>query len=374
MTDDDQPTPLRWGVHGEVEAIAEALLAEGVETSFEELMGITGTAFRTHFFRLSDNPGMRLGPDPENPNVIWGPRYAWTSLRHNNFGHFESASYFYGGDMVIREGLPWDSLWKLIRFELDAGRPLALYNLPGQSPWRPILVRRYALSSSPLSLSLPGLDPEMVFTPRDGTPTNLGALLVRHGDLKPYRPSDNVRKREVLRWALRHGVSRRELVYESERFYAVGVAAFDALAEFLTEGAAAELADPVQQTSDEAALDIGRFLAALTEQWTEARGCAAVFCRAWADQLDEAPADPDDPPMPSPEQLRLLADDAARVSEELKRLADDFAPALHDADFASALARDPDRLKRSAQIVTAAQALERVTLQRLAEALGQAQA
>lgn len=361
------PLPLKWGLHGEVEAIALCLQEAGVETSFDTLMGLTGTAFRTHFFRLADNPGMRLGPDPANPNIIWGPRYAWTSLLYNNFGHYESAAYFYGGDMVQRERLSWDELWKVLRFELDAGRPVALYGLSGQDPWRPVLVRHVALSKAPLSLSFPGLEPEVAWTPKGGTPGNIKVVLVRHGETKPYRPSDNVRKREVLRWALRHGTSRRELVYETERFYAVGLAAFEALGAFLDTEIAAELADPIGQTTSEAAQDMGRFLAAITQQWTEARRCGAAFCEAWAHTLDAVPPSKDDGPLPQPALLRLLATDLVRVAEELQRLSDDFAPVLGDPEQAAALVHDAERLRRSAQVVTAAQALERVVLQRMAE-------
>lgn len=352
--------PLSWGVHGELEGVAACMIAGGVEgASFEALMGISATAWRTHFFRLSDNPGMRLGPDPETPNQIWGPRYAWTSLEHNNFGHHESLSHYFGGDVLVLEKIAWDALWKVLRFELDAGRPLVVSGLPGRQAHRATLVTGYTLTPRPMALTLHTHDDadDAVFTPRDGTPTCRWTL-VRPGPCVDYRRSDEDCRQEAARWALRHMRNRRELVYETERFYAVSLQAFDAFAAFWTELVPAELSAPIVTEPDAVVDDLARFGHAVAAQWSQARRAAAGYARAWAEtsRLDA-------------EALRAYADAADQTAEAIGRVCALAPDPSSDPDVARAVIQDADTRANVARLIATARGLEEAAIARFAAAV-----
>lgn len=286
--------PCRWiGLHAEIDAIGACLRYAGFDASFTRLMGMTASALRTHFFRLQENPGLRLGPDPENPEALWGPRFGWSSLQHNNYGHFESIGHFFGADIRQVDGLDAVSTWKLLRFELDANRPV-IASLHGD-PLQMDIITGYRLQKAPLGQILHVVTPngpiEIDITARK--PEQEGAfprslILVRPESLAPHRASDDALQMGALRWALGHGRTRRELVYETQRFYATGEHAFEAFALFLRHDAQQELEEPIEADKDQIAALLPIFCRLLTDQWARARRQAALYFQAWSDDLRQS--------------------------------------------------------------------------------------
>lgn len=343
------------GLHGELEGLARMMAAAGVDTSFEGLMGVTGSALRTHFYFPEDNPGLRLGPDPDDPEAPWGPRYAWASLRHNNYGHLEAAAYFHGGEVRPVEGLGAVDTWKLLRFEIDAGRPVLAYGLGARL--EPQLVTGYRLEKAPMRqlltvTSRAGAPVEVDITGRK--PEQPGAfpremILFRPGQQAPYRTSDQERLLDVLRWALGHARARRELVYEESRFFATGQRAFEVFARFVRELLPEELASPVEVAPEEAAAEVTAFCRAVLTDWSRARLAAATFLDAWAEPMAEVEGLPG-----GPEALRALADGQRAAGSALAALGATLEPsdALVDPQAREHLAAGLDAaLERERQLV-----------------------
>ena len=203
------------GINAEVAYMAMCLGVEGVDVA-----GVTGTAFRTHFFTPEVNLGM------EDP-----PAWTWSSLRHNNYGHHEATAYYYGGDVIPVTDRNAVQNWKLLRFEIDAGRPATVFGLD-PNPARPVLVTGYDLYKAPLRQVLLLADGVEV----DVTGAALGdveIILVRRGPRVPYRPTDEERRTDMFRWVVRHVRGEKELVYETSRFYATGASALRYAAGFV---------------------------------------------------------------------------------------------------------------------------------------------
>lgn len=284
--------PAAPGLPEELALIRACARPLGLDAPLWKLAGVTGTAFRAHFFRPRDNPGMLDRPDPARPSEPWAPRYAWTSLRHNNYGHLEALSYFYGPQLRPVELPKVLELWRVLRFELEEGRPVIAWGLVEDG--RPELVVGFRLEKSPLRQVLrvatrEGLA-EVDITGRkvlqgEGARYPNELLLVRPGTIPSYRGPDSARYADVLRWSWGHLRANKELVYESSRFYATGLAAWDAFAEFLLERVPEELADPVV-CPQAPARDMGRFAQAVVAQWAWARAQGAIFARALAEELD----------------------------------------------------------------------------------------
>lgn len=357
------------GLHGEVEAISCCLRHAGIDAPIDEVMGVTASAFRTHFFRPDDNPGMHVGPNPDDPNAIWGPRYAWTSLQHNNYGHVESASHFFNAEIRDVRDLDPLTTWKLLRFELDDERPL--FAVFGDDPLKVELVVGYRLEKSPLRqwvlvqgedglkrVDLTGRDPRKR---PDGLPWPHTIWLVRPAAAKPYRSSDDTQRVAALRWSLAHARKRRELVYESSRFYAVGLRAFTAFAEFLTDLVPQELAEPIEQSAEEAAEDIDRYCLETLRAWRDARVMAARYLTRWSQSLRD-----------DPRQVEGLGDDPALALEPLppryQATADRLAQ-LVEAFEGKPLSADRDARAALALGLREAQALEEAAVTALAHAL-----
>ena len=289
--EEDLPEPITAvGINGEVEGIAHCLVTAGVETSYDDVMGVTATALRTHFFRPRDNPGMPIGPVEGEPHKLWAPRYAWTSLRHNNYGQCESAAFYYGGEVRPVDDLNAVDTWRLIRYELDAGHPVVAYGLT--EGLVPTLIVGYRLEKGPLRqilyvLTAAGrVDVDVTGLKRESEgrfPREL--LLVRPGPCVHWRGTDETRRLDALRWAYSHARNGRELVYESSRFYATGPAAFDAFAEFLRDLLPAELDAPISSTVEEAPVQLALFCRAIIESWASARGAAQAYFNQWSDRL-----------------------------------------------------------------------------------------
>ena len=300
------------GINGEVAAIAACERLAGHEAPFEEVMGITATAFRTHFFRPRDNPGMPIGPLPQEPDGLWAPRYAPTCLRHNNYGHCESAAFYYGGEVRPVEGLGALATWRLIRFELDAGHPVLAYGF--SAPEAPDLIVGYRLEKAPLGQFVTVLTRrgtiEVNLTSRDAKdgeglyPREL--LLVRPGSIAEWRGSDDARRIDALRWAHAHTRTGRELIYESSRFYATGPKAYEAFVEFLRVLLPDELNAPISTPIEETPAALARFCLAVLDEWGRARAAAAAYLKAWADDLEQAPRTPEGLAA-GPEGLRALS-------------------------------------------------------------------
>jgi hypothetical protein len=234
------------GINAEVDLMGQCL---GVP--YAELMGVTGTAFRTHFFAPEMNPGLDDAP-----------AWSWSSLRHNNYGQYESAAYYYGGQVFSVEHRNAVQNWKLLRFELDAGRPVILYGVAREPV--PVLVVGYSLHRGPLrqSLLLAGADPIDV---TGGVLDTVELVLVRPGETPPHRGSDESRRVDVMGWAVGHVRANREMIYETSRFYAAGASALRQSARFLREAS----------TAEELA-----FLTCFVEELLRARTCAVEFVAA----------------------------------------------------------------------------------------------
>lgn len=231
------------GINAEVAYMAQCLGQDRVD-----VMGVTGTAFRAHFFAPELNPGMA---DP--------PPWAWSSLRYNNYGHHESAAYYFGGEVIPVLDRTAVQNWKLLRFEIDAGRPAIVYGLDPH-PARPVLVVGYALHKAPLAQFLTLVDGREI----EVTGDVLGAteiILVRQGAQVPYRPSDEERRADMFRWVAGHVRTSKELIYETSRFYATGASALEKAAAF----------------SGGAEGDAVGFLVAWAAEYTRARQAALEF-------------------------------------------------------------------------------------------------
>ncbi len=283
------------GLLGELDLISVCMGKLDIEASPEELMLVSGAGFRTHFFRPKDNPGTIERPDPERHNMIWAPRYAWSSMRYCNYGHHEAVAYFYGLELKEYQLARALKVWQLIRFELDEGRPLICYGLVQSET--PELIVGYTLDKGPIKQSI------TVLTSASETPVEIditgreilqgkGArypnevILVRPDTVAPWRPTDEVRLADMFRWAEGHLRSHRELVYESSRFYATGPWAFEALAEFFLERVPEELEDPLVMPAADSARDMGKLAQATVSQWQSAARGVAVACQKVADKLE----------------------------------------------------------------------------------------
>ncbi len=350
------------GINGEVAGLAACLRHAGVETSFEELMGVTATAFRTHFFRPRDNPGMPIGPVADNPGALWSPRFAWSSLRHNNYGQAESAAFYYGGEVRPIDGLDALETWRLLRFELDAGRPIIAYGLG--DPIAPDLIIGYRLEKGPLRqiIVVQARQGQVEFDltgrkPADEGPYPRELLVVRPGAVVDYRGSDDARRVDALRWAANHTSTRRELVYESERFYATGPFAFEALCEFLRDLAPDELANPIEGDPGDIAATLTRFCAATLREWITARWAASAYLKGWSRALSRASRSPEGIAA-TPDGLDALAD-LYRASALALAVASLQAPVLDDSGAAMA---DADAREGLAKAVEAALIVERRAL------------
>lgn len=376
--------PDAWGIHAELQGIAACLQAGGVETTFQELMVVTGTAFRTHAFAIDDNPGMRLGPDPSDPNAIWAPRYTWTSLRHNNYGHVESAAFYYGGEVHEVTGIDVLKFWQVVRFEVDAGRPLVLY---GHRPHRAELIVGYRLERSPLrqvvhlqgedglmSLELPppseydrargkievlttdgAIHVPRAYRDNLARPIMPGEhlLLVRPGPRVDYRGSDADRIRDAMRWGVEHGSNRKELVHETSRFYATGLRAMEVWATFLEEGVPQELASP-SSTAPDPLGDVALHTTVTAREWARARTSAAIWLRARGEVVLQSPT------------AHAIADAYERAATALTGVLELF----DGSDEVQRAAIRDDGLRRlAATRVREAAAAEREALRLLADAL-----
>jgi len=370
------PRPDAWGIAAELQGIAACYVAAGVATSFEELMVVTGTAFRAHVFSIKLNPGLRLRPDPEQPNAMWSARYLWSSLQHNNYGHTEATAYYLGGEVRDAVGMDVLEFWKVVRFEVDAGRPLVLYG--GRAAHRADLIVGYRLERDPmrqviylqgdgevipLELPAPTLQvskgapaarviadgaitlprPESDRPQRPPMPGEQ-LFLVRPGPLQAYRSSDAERIRDVLRWAVEHGHHRKELIYETSRFYATGLQAFEAWASFLTEGIEEELASPTSDADDPVA-DLALHTAITAQEWSRARRVAATWLRAHAGEA-----------LPTA-VTRPTADAYDRVADALEYVRGIFAPVDDAPEAARAAVRSRElRAHAATKIRKAAEA------------------
>lgn len=293
----DAPHTTRWpGLLGELDLISACLAGLGIEASFSQLTGLTGVGMRAHFFRPRDNPGTLERPEDNRPDSFWSPRYAWSSLRHTNYGHVEAIAYFYGVEIKPLQPTKTLDAWQAIRFELDEGRPLIAYDL--LAPGVPSLIVGYRLHKNPLAQrllvrDLAGGIAEINLTGRaqlsmEGALFPNELLLVRPGQLAPWRGGDLERYADALRWMSQHQRMDRELIYETSRFYATGPRAFEAFAEFLTERAPEELADPIAASPEETPRALGRFAQEIAAQWWRSRAAFAEFARALAARLEAA--------------------------------------------------------------------------------------
>lgn len=248
------------GVNAEVGYIAQCYGIDPVE-----LMGVTGTAFRAHFFVPELNPGFDDAPP-----------WTWSSLRHNNYGHCESAAYYYGGEVISVTDRNAVQNWKLLRFEIDAGRPAIVYGLirsrpaPGDAVLS-ALVTGYRLEN-PLAQFLTLADGDEL----EVTGEALGSaeiVLVRPGPTVSYRSTDAQRRADVFAWAAGHLRAPKELVYETSRFYACGASALRRASAFL-------LSEPTDE-----ALVFGR---AFVEELLRAREAGLIYCGRHAPEVSPA--------------------------------------------------------------------------------------
>jgi hypothetical protein len=232
------------GINAEVAYMALCFGVDPVDAA-----GVTGTAFRTHFFTPAVNVGMEDAPP-----------WTWSSLRHNNYGHHESAAYYYGGEVIPVLDRNAVQNWKLLRFEIDAGRPAIVFGLT-EPVDRPVLVTGYCLHNAPLRQVLTLADGAEVEVTGEILKT-VEIILVRRGSQVPYRPSDEARRADVLKWAARHAMGTHELVYETSRFYATGASALEHAATFVRS-----VPEP----------DGSAFAAVFVEETLRARKAASAF-------------------------------------------------------------------------------------------------
>lgn len=357
------------GLLGELELMAICLEYGGIPASFEALVGISGAGLRAHFFRPRDNPGTLDRPEEGRQDSFWSPRYAWTSLRHSNYGHTEAAAYFYGAEIKPLDLANPLENWKLLRYELDAGRPVIAYGLV--EPGVPELVIGYRLSKNPLqqvlhvlSRACPGEAVEVDITGRkvlqgpEATYPN-EIILVRPGQVASWRGTDGACFADMLRWSLAHQFNDRELVYETSRFYATGLEAYVAFAEFLRDRVPEELADPIVVDAQQTPAQLGRFAWAAVHQWRRSRLAFATFARQAADHL-EAKQEPLGDLPGSLADLRALADAAQSAGEALEpvieALRGDFAAVIVQEGVRELAAQELEKARESQRQV--AQALK----------------
>jgi hypothetical protein len=329
------------GLLGELDLMAVCMEHHGLSTSFDALVGVGGAGLRSHFFRPRDNPGTLDRPEEGRRDSFWSPRYAWTSLRHGNYGHTEAVAYFYGAEIKPLDLNDPLQNWKLLRYELEAGRPVIAYGLV--EPGVPELIIGFRLTKAPLQQVLYVLSrarpQEVVEVDIRGRKVLQGPeaiypneiILVRPGQVAPWRGTDGARFADMLRWSLGHQHSDRELVYETSRFYATGLEAYAAFAEFLRDRVPEELADPIVVDAQRTPHELGRFAWAVVQHWRRARVAFASFARGAADHL-EAQQEPLGDLAGGLAELRALADASQAAAEALdpviEALRGDFAAVI----------------------------------------------
>jgi hypothetical protein len=305
-----EAAPKGVGAPALIDALATCLQrAGGPDVSTDELSCVTSVAFKNYVYDPALNPFD--DPDPfEREAELLG-----------NYGVFEAFGYYTGYDAREFNGVRPEDLDDLVAFELAQGRPLVTAGVSG--PIAPELVmgieregptRLYTLwragagAPARVDLANEASIQQGSFFMRNWI------VVVRPGERPDWSASLGRLRLDVLRWAAGHLRAPKELLHETRRNYATGLAAYDAFSRFVSE------------RLDDAGEPGLAFALEHLEALSIARASAAARLPAWADELTGF----DD----------LRVDDLGALADTLRALAPHYADAAAQASRAhDALAR-----------------------------------
>lgn len=239
--------------------LLEHLHRHGESVDWDAAMVISGAAFRHYFFTTEDNHAWLV----ENPGEFWRN----DSMRVENYGVFEALQGHTGWSSRSWKRLKGGELVQLLRYEKGDNR---VARLEGVGFVIDVEASRQGIR---LVLDQDGEAGELVhsdFASIDefsaGLPT-LWTLRREPGEIPASRR--HALTGDVLRWAWTHYTSRKEIIHDTDAFYATGRRAWEKLAEL-----AQSLQSPQDGQDSEAGFD---FIRAHVQELAIARESAARF-------------------------------------------------------------------------------------------------
>lgn len=199
------------GLAGYVQAIGAALRHQGLLVNDDDLMCASASSFATYAY----SPEINKHEDPR--------RYSYLGEQFSNFGVFESLGYYCNSAVAEVNQIPDDEFWKLVRFELNLGRPLITTEL-GRGDGA-VLIVGYEDHPGVRRLILWDSERRVVDLQKDEKPQGESevfvnfAVVVRAGG--PFAPNPRM-KVTALRWACNHARKWTEFFHETRENYLVG--------------------------------------------------------------------------------------------------------------------------------------------------------
>ena len=199
----------------------------GLSYDFNTAMVLGGAAFRHYFFTPDDNHAWLV----EYPGEHWRE----DSLDMDNYGLFEAVQGHTGWSARRWSVLRGPELVTLLRHESNEARLVAI---EGTAVSKAGLIERFDASREGLTLHVS--NGEASWELRHSDLTTLDDFVAQLVPLRTLRkePSEIPASRrhaltsDVLRWAVRHWTSRREIRYDVEAYYATGTRAWTLLEDF----------------------------------------------------------------------------------------------------------------------------------------------
>lgn len=207
--------------------VLEHLHRHGAPMDWDAAMVVSGASFRHYFFTPDDNHAWLV----EHPGEYWRP----DSLRVENYGAFEAIQGHTGFSGRRWEKLKGAELVQLLRYEFSENRVARLEGLG--------FIRDIEASRQGVSLVVDADDETRTLSHPDlATLDEFSAALPTLWTLRkePGEVPDTRRHAltgDVLRWAWTHYTSRKEIIHETDAFYATGRRAWEQLLSLVEETA-----------------------------------------------------------------------------------------------------------------------------------------
>lgn len=205
-------SPLLPGLAGYVQAVGAALRYQNLQVMDDDLMCASAAPFATYAY----SPDINKHEDPR--------RFSTLGEHFSNFGVFESLGYYTNSMISEVNGISNAEFWKLVRFELNLGRPLVTTGL-GRTDGA-VLIVGYEDRPDARHLILWDSERRGVDLMKDEKPQGDSdvfvnfATIVRAGG--PFAPSPKM-KATALRWACNHARKWTEFFHETRENYLVGL-------------------------------------------------------------------------------------------------------------------------------------------------------
>ncbi len=272
------------GAVGLVEGLREMMLAGAEDPadvlSLEEMLCVTSVAFKHYVFDPEINPP-RQGMHP----------FEVTANLFSNFGIYEGLGYYTGWEVREFNHISIEDWLKLIGFELQAGRPVLTVGLcEGLEPEVITGIDAHDTTRT-LHVMRRGADAHtevdawgMERAQGDSGDFVNWCVIARPDTREAWAASHERIRHDVLRWAVEHGVARKEFFHETRLNYTPGLSGYDTFAGLL--------GDMWGGLEGDLRADAAQRIAAHIEELRRGRGAAGICLKTWAEQLGEDPEVP----------------------------------------------------------------------------------